>query len=78
MKITRLQQYVLENQFKITFLNNKLDILNYDTILHFDDNKIIIGYELGTIDVYGDGLYISRLLKDEVLIEGIIKRIEFR
>ncbi len=59
-------------------LTNKIDIVNYLDIDHFDDNKIIVRYNSGTIIIKGEDLIISKLLTDEILINGKIKNIDFK
>lgn len=76
--IKDMRQFILEQDFKITYLNNKLDILNYTNISHFDSNKIIVNYAKGSVVVSGENLIVSKLLSDELLIEGSIQKIEFR
>lgn len=73
-----LRNYILENDFKIIYLTNKLNIVNYNDISHFDSNKIIINYSDGSVLIGGNNLVVSKLLKDELLIEGSINKIEFR
>lgn len=76
--IKRLKNYVLDNDFRITSFCDKIDVLNYKEIDHFDDNKVIVRYENGMIVIKGDNLIISKLLDDELLINGKISNIEFR
>ncbi len=73
-----LRNYILESDFKIIYLTNKLDIVNYNDISHFDSNKIIINYKDGSILITGKNLVVSKLLSDELLIEGSIYKLEFR
>lgn len=73
-----LRNYILESDFKIIYLTNKLNIVNYNDISHFDSNKIIINYSDGSVLISGKSLIVSKLLKDELLIEGSINKIEFR
>ena len=44
-----LRNYILESDFKIIYLTNKLNIVNYNDISHFDSNKIIINYSDGSV-----------------------------
>lgn len=74
----RLKNYFLENQFKVTYLENKVNIVNYESIGHFDSNKIIIRKNSGSVIVNGTNLVVSKLLNDEILIDGKISNIEFR
>ena len=71
-----LRNYVLEEEFKIIYLNNKLEVINYIDISHFDTSKIIITYKSGELKVTGKNLVVSKLLSDELLIEGNILNIK--
>ena len=73
-----LRNYILENKFKINIYDNNIDIINYIEIEHFDDKIIIVKYEKGIVTVKGDNLIITKLLEDELLINGKIRNIEFK
>ncbi len=73
-----LRNYILESDFKIIYLKNKLDIVNYECIDHFSTDKIMVRYSDGVVIVKGEGLIISKLLDDEILVSGFIKNIEFK
>ena len=73
-----LRSFVMEEEFKISYIHNKLDIINYIDISHFDSNKIIVNSSHGSVAVSGKNLVVSKLLSDELLIEGSIEKIEFR
>ena len=74
----KLKNYILESDFKIIYLYNKLNIVNYTDISDFDNNKIMINYNNGGLVINGKNLVISKLLSDELLIEGSIDKLEFR
>lgn len=76
--IKNLRNYLLEDEFQIRILNGKVNVVNYDSIGHFDTNKVILKYELGTAVITGDHLVVSKLLTDEILVTGNIKNIELR
>lgn len=73
-----LRNYIMEDDFMVNYVDNKVDVVNYLSIDHFDDDKIMIRYKEGLLVIKGEGLTISKLLKDEVLISGVIKGLEFR
>lgn len=75
-KIDTFRSYLLEEEFKITIVNNKVNIVNFTSIGHFDDSKIIVRYKEGNVIVKGSHLVVSKLLSDEILISGNIKNIE--
>ncbi|MDD6323772.1 MAG: YabP/YqfC family sporulation protein [Bacilli bacterium] len=75
---TNLKNYILENDFKMIIFDKKVDIVNYDEIDHFDDNKIIIRNKEKIVIIKGEELVISKLLEDEMLIFGKVNGIEFK
>ena len=73
-----LRNYIMENDFMVNYLKNKINIVNYESIDHFDDNKIMIRYDDGLLIIKGEDLTISKLLKDELLISGKVIEIKFK
>lgn len=73
-----IRSYFLEEQFQLIYLQNQIDIINYQEIDSFDEEKIRIRYKEGSLIVAGKNLTISKLLEDEILICGDIEKIEFR
>lgn len=78
MDFNKLRTYILEQTFEIRIINKSINIVNYESIGHFDSNKIIVRHSDGSVIINGNNLVISKLLKDEVLITGKIKKLELR
>ena len=78
MNIHKFRSYLLEDNFSMNVLKDKIEIMNYKEVGHFDNNKIIIKYEDGEIVIKGNNLIISRLMNDSILIKGSISNIELR
>ena len=76
--INGIRSYIMENDTKITIVNNKINITNYIDIGHFDNNKIIVKLNNKNIIIKGDNLVVSKLLDSEILITGEFYNIEFR
>ncbi len=76
--INSIRSYILEEEFKLTFLNNRINIVNYESIGHFDNNRVLINYNDGQVVIKGKSLVVSKLMNNEILIEGKIINIEFR
>lgn len=76
--IHKFRDYILDTELKIIMLENRVNIVNYQEIGHFDSHKIIVRHDQGSIIINGTNLVVSKLLSDEVLITGYIKNIEFR
>jgi len=76
--INGIRSYIKETDYKITILNNKINIVNYKDIGHFDSNKIVIKLEEREVIIKGSELVVSKLMNDEILITGDFTNIEFR
>ena len=79
MHFNGIRSYILEDEFKIVILNNKINIANYYEMGHFDSNKIIVRYTNDKcLIITGSDMCVSKLKKNEVLVEGTFYNIEFR
>ena len=76
--INSIRSYILEEEFKITILNNKINIVNFTSLGTIDNNKVVIYYKEGFVDIKGSNLVVSRLMSNEILISGNINSLEFR
>ena len=73
MKIKdRLDNYLTDNEYKITIKDNEINIINYDEIIDFSLTKITIKHKNKIIIIEGNNLVISKMLYDEVAINGNI------
>lgn len=73
-----IKTYIKEDETKIVVINNKINIVNYNDIGHFDSNKIIVKAKDKELIIQGSDLVVSKLMNDEILITGNFNKIEFR
>lgn len=73
-----ISKYLLENDFKMVLTDNYIDILNYQEVSLFDDNRIIIKNKNGIITIFGNNLIISKWMDNEILVSGEVIKIELR
>lgn len=73
-----LRSFIFEDEFKLTILKNKINIINYTDIKILDDTKIMVKNNDKTIIISGSNLVLKKVLSDEVLIDGSVNKIEFR
>jgi len=72
------KNFILEKELEIVIKKNTVMVTNYVNVDHFEPEKIIIKCENKIIVIKGSNLRVKRLLKDEILIIGVIKNIELR
>ena len=65
---------IFKEKFKIIIVDNSVDIQNYSSIEHIDDNKIIIKADK-TVLISGKSMTLKRLLDDEILRELTIQKL---
>ena len=74
--IEKLVNYIKDNDLKINYVNDNLDVVNIDSLLEIKDDVIRIKKDNRIISVYGSNLTINKLLDNEILIMGNISKIE--
>ncbi|MFA5410148.1 MAG: YabP/YqfC family sporulation protein [Bacilli bacterium] len=74
--IDKLTNYIYDPKMSIHIYENHVNITNYVEISNFSSNKLTIKYDKGIITITGRDLVVSKLLNNELLINGEIKQIE--
>ena len=69
---------VYDNKCKLVIESNYLDIVNFEKILVFESDNIIIKTKENLLKITGNELLITKSYDEELLIKGNIKKIEFR
>ncbi len=74
--IRKVVDFINDDEMKLTITANKIYVVNYIEILRFTDRLIIVKYNKGKITIEGQELMITKLLNNELLVTGVIKKIE--
>lgn len=72
----KIKEFINSKQLRLNYIDNKLNIVNYDEIVLLTDEKIILTKDKKTIIIKGLNLTLLKLLEEEILINGSIKTIE--
>lgn len=74
--IRKIVNYIKDNNFKIIYLNNSINVINYDSVLEVKANIVSLKKEDKIIHIKGEDLRLNKLMDDEILVTGMIKIIE--
>ena len=72
-----IRNFINDTSFQIIYRNNELDIINYKNINYMEEDKISINYNNSRLLIKGNNLRVRKLLDNEILIIGDIKKVEF-
>ena len=75
--ICKLDRFVSDNEYSIIYKNNRLNIINYSEIIDFSSSLISIRCKDRVYYIEGNDLVISRMMDNEILIDGNISVIRF-
>ena len=75
--IRRVDNYINDRRFSMMYKNNSLNVINYTKIIDFSDTLISFEYKDNSYYVDGENLVISKMMDNEMLITGMIKKITF-
>ena len=73
-----LDRYLVDNEYKITILNDYINIINYQEIIDFSNKEISIKHNKGITIIKGNNLVVSKMQDEELLIKGDIKSIMYK
>lgn len=76
--VDNFREYMLNDEFVINIYNDKVNIINYTSLGMVEDTKISVNSESKNILITGEKLALKKLLNNEILISGVIKKIELR
>ncbi len=74
--LRNLREYIAPDELKITITMDKVNILNYDRLRDITDKEISFSKNNKKVKVVGKDLKLNKLLDQEVLIIGNIKKVE--
>lgn len=73
--INKLDRYLEDRNYQIIIKENSINIINFEEIIDFSINHISVKCEKKTIHIEGNNLIISKMIDEEILIEGILYNI---
>ena len=74
--IKKIVNYIKDDSLKIKYFDNNVNVVNYDKILEIKNDVITLIKNEKIVLVKGEDLKLTKLLDNEILITGIIKKIE--
>lgn len=72
----KIKEFINSKQLRLNYIDNKLNVVNYDEIVLLTNEKIILTKDKKVIIIKGLNLTLLKLLEEEILINGSIKTIE--
>ena len=69
---SKLKNYIVDSEFRITFFENKIHVVNYLDLVTLGSNQIKIQTYSFTLLLIGENLTLSKMLDHEILIHGKI------
>lgn len=76
--LERISNYVNDREFRIVFYGDKVHIINYQKIISLENNYISIISNNKKLSITGSNLVLNKLLDNEMLITGIITKLEVK
>lgn len=74
--LKNIREYIDSSEFRLTLLKERVNIVNYKELLQINSKEMILTNSTSTIKIIGDNLVLAKLLEREVLITGLISKIE--
>lgn len=74
--LSRVKDYILDQEFRLTLLEHRVFAINFSKILSLEETRVSFLTSYGRIVVKGRNFVLQRLLESEVLIGGEVEGVE--
>lgn len=74
--LRKVYEYIKDDEFRYTVYNNRIHIVNYDSINSLSNENVLVKTGSRQIKIKGKNLVLNRLLNNEALIVGEVNNIE--
>lgn len=71
-------RYINDVDFQVIYINNEINIVNYEKINYMENEKVSLSHKNGTVVIKGTNLRVKKLLDNEIVIVGSFENVEFR
>ena len=75
--LNNLREYIDNKELKITILEDRVNVINYDKLRDINDKEIVLTKDRKKIKILGKRLKLNKLIENEVLVLGLIEKVEF-
>ena len=72
----KIINYIKDENFKIIYVNNSVNVVNYNKIIEVKNSQITLEKENILVLIKGENLKLNKLLDNEILITGTILEID--
>ncbi len=75
-QIEKMKNFIMDNEFRVTFFENRIHVINYQELLSLSDEKIRLQAPHLKMTFIGKNLVLSKLLEDEIMVHGHLLKVE--
>ncbi len=76
LMINNLKNYLYDKKYFINFYDDYVHIFNYISLLDFNNEMVFLKMPNFSIRIKGDNLFITKMIKNELLIKGQVNLME--
>lgn len=74
--LKEINNYINDKDFRINIYKDKINIINYKKIISMEESNISLSTNDNEIIIRGERLSLLKILENELLIRGKIKKVE--
>ena len=76
LEISKIKNYIENNEFHLDLFDNRIHIENYDKIISLGEEKIVLMIDEKKVTLFGTHFSLNQMYIDELLIEGFLTKVE--
>ena len=74
--LENISNYLKQEDYRISILKEKLHIMNFKSVIDITETEALLKIDKYIVKIYGNNLKLLRLDKKELLLSGVVKKVE--
>lgn len=76
--VNNIREFLYNKKYFISFFENFIHAFNFNDLITLNDTLIELDFNSFRLIIKGKNFVIKKMLKNEILVEGIIEKVEYK
>lgn len=76
--INNIREFLYNQNYFVSFFENFVHAFNFNNLIILTDALIELDFNKFILMIKGNNFVVKRMLKNEILVEGIIEKVEYK
>ena len=75
--LNNIKNFLYCKDYFINLFENNIYVFNFQKLISISNEMLEFKFEMFSIKVYGQNFVVKKMLKNEILVHGVVKKVEY-